>query len=91
MQLIQASGVGEDIDSDISPKEIPAAVASALRSTPVTIAVEHEHDGKEGAKKYNADGTPTMRARIKSYAAPSDEFLAGFAEYDSEGDDDVPF
>jgi len=90
-QLLQSTGAAANLDPNTDPETLPAVLALALKSSPVTITTKLEHEGAAGDKKYNDDGTPKMRANIESYTPPSEEFLSSFANEVAGVDDDVPF
>lgn len=83
--------VNPDIETDLPSEEVPAAIAAACLSAPVVIEVEHEQSEKNGVAQTNDDGTPKMRARIRNYSEPSEEFVQAFEVEASGGDDDLPF
>ena len=90
-QILQSTGAAENLDLATDPETLPAVLAAALKSSPVTITTNLDHEGRPGDKKFNEDGTPKMRAQINSYSPPSEEFLASFANEVAGVDDDVPF
>ena len=80
-----------DIDPGISPDELPAALAAAVLSSPVRVTVEHDQIKRNGALQFLPDGSPEMRAQIKTFDAPSEEFLKTIENEIAGVDDDLPF
>lgn len=79
------------IDLDISQAEIPATVAEAIVSFPVTIQVGHEQVVRNNVPAILPDGNPEMRATVKAWAAPREEFTAKVEAEAAGLDDDLPF
>lgn len=84
--------VKPQIDMNTPESEIPAVMAAALVSYPVTVVNNNEQVKRNGELQFNvADGSPEMRSKISEYLPPSDEFKES-VELDSMGlDDDLPW
>jgi hypothetical protein len=80
-----------DIDPSTPAEALPAAIAEAVISSPVTIEVEHEQIKRQGVAQFNADGTPEMRAQIKTLIEPDEAFVTQIENEIAGVDDDLPF
>ena len=87
--LVQATN--PPVDKSVSGNALPAAIAAALPSTPVTITVEHEQVVRAGTPAVNPDGTPEMRGTVSNFGPASEDFLASFEAEVTGADDDLPF
>lgn len=88
-ELLQATE--PDIDRSLPSNQIPAAIAAAILSTPISVEVEHEQVKRNGVAQFNADGTPEMRAQIRSFAKADSDFITTVENEAAGLDDDLPF
>lgn len=83
--------VKPQIDMSTPQAEIPAVMAAAITSYPVTIRNQNEQVKRNGELAIKDDGSPEMRSKIAEYLVPSDEFKES-VELDAQGlDDDLPW
>lgn len=80
-----------EIDPGTSPDDLPAVLAQAIISSPVAITVEHDQIKRNGAAQFLPDGSPEMRAQIKSFEAPDADFLTRIENEIAGVDEDLPF
>ena len=90
-ELLQTTGAGETIDRSLPAEELPAAIAEAVLHSPIVIEVDHEQVKRNNVLQFNADDTPEMRARVRSYSAAKPEFIEAIKAEAAGLDEDLPF
>lgn len=80
-----------EIDPDTSPDELPAVLADAVISSPVRIEVEHDQIKRNGVLQFLADGQPELRAQIRTFDVPDENFITDIKNEIDGVDDDLPF
>ena len=88
-QLLQATQ--PEVDRNTSAEEMPAVIARGIQGLPVRIEVEHEQVVRNGQQATNADGSPEMRATVRSFETPDPAFVQAIEDEASGLDDDLPF
>lgn len=89
-QLVQA--VKPEVPKDISPEDIPSALAQAIQSQPVGVTVQHEDRWKDGGPVINpSTGETEQREVIGAFFEPSAEFVDSFEKESAGVDDELPF
>lgn len=83
-----------DLDIDTPPEELPAAIAAAVTSKPVSFLVKNEQVKRNGVLQYldsPKNQLPELRSRVSEYRTPDQDFID---EVDAEAaglDSDLPF
>lgn len=73
------------------PEQMPAAIAAAVLSAPVGITTEHDQVVRNGIPATLDDGSPELKALVRLWSPPSDEFVAAVKAEAAGLDDDLPF
>jgi hypothetical protein len=80
-----------DLPLDTPANALPAVLAEAILSTPVEIDVYHEQVKRGGIPATNLDGSPELRAQIKRFDEPAEEFISAIEAEAAGQDEDLPF
>jgi hypothetical protein len=83
-----------DIDMDTPASELPAVMAQAITSSPVSFLVKNEQVKRGGVLQFldaPTNSVPEMRSKVDSYRTPEQDFIDGVEVEAAGGDTDLPF
>ena len=80
-----------DLDRSVPAEELPAEIARAVLHSAVRIDTDQDQVKRQGIPQTNDDGTPEMRANVRSFSVPEDSFVESVQKEAAGIDDDLPF
>lgn len=83
-----------DLDMDTPPEELPAVIAAAVTSKPVSFLVKNEQVKRNGLLQYldaPKNQLPEMRSKVSEYRLPEEDFIDSVDAAAAGLDSDLPF
>lgn len=83
-----------DIDIDTPPEELPAVMAAALPTLPVSFLVKNEQVKRNGQLQYldaPKNQVPELRSKVDEYRVPDQDFIDNVDAEAAGLDSDLPF